>query len=87
MSDTLKLGEFHPAALIAYSYVGKNLTFMMREAIASTALSGNRLAEVACGTIRRIDNKEPVSDRYLMGLAWLIYSIKELEASIEEWVC
>ena len=79
MSDTLRLGEFHPAAHIANSYVRKNLTLMMREAIASTALSGNRLAEIACGTIWRIDNKELVSDRYLMGLAWFIYSIKELE--------
>ncbi len=81
MTGILEPGEFHPSAHIANKYVAKNLTFMMREAIASTALSGSRLAEIACGTINRIDNKEPVSDRYLMGLAWLIYSIKEQEDS------
>ena len=77
MSGELKIGEFHPAAHIANKYVKANLTLMMRESIASVAISGNRLAEIASGTINRIDDKEPVSDRYLMGLAWLIHSINE----------
>lgn len=73
---SLKEGEFHPAAHIAMTYVQDHLTPMAREAIASTALSGNRLAELAYSTLERLDKKEPVSDRYLMGLAWLLYTLE-----------
>jgi len=47
---------------------------MHKEALASTALSGNRLAEICMGTIDRLAKGEPVSDRYLLGLAWTILS-------------
>lgn len=77
MSDTLAIGEFHPAAHIAIDFIRNNLDLLSQESIASWAMSGNRLAEVALGTIKRLENKELVSDRYLMGLAWLLYSIKE----------
>lgn len=55
---------------------------IMREAVASTALSGNRLAQVLNGTLDRLANSKPVSDRYLLGLCWYIkmqYDTKENE--------
>lgn len=76
LEATLNEGEFHPAAHIAKEYVAAHLTPMNREAIASTALSGNRLADLANSTINRIDNTQPISDRYLMGLAWLLYTLE-----------
>jgi len=48
---------------------------MHKEALASTALSGNRLAETCMGTIDRLAKGEPVSDRYLLGLAWTILKL------------
>lgn len=48
---------------------------ILREALASTALSGNRLAQVLHGTLERLAKGEPVSDRYLLGLCWYIKEI------------
>jgi hypothetical protein len=48
---------------------------MHKEALASTALSGNRLAEISLGTIDRLAKGQPVSDRYLLGLAWTIMKV------------
>ena len=45
---------------------------MVREAIASTALSGNRLCEILNSTLTRLEKKHPVSDRYLLGLCWYL---------------
>ena len=74
---TLNQGEPHPAAEAALEYM-KTLTFtdlmMWKEAFASLAIEGNRLAEVCLGTLNRPINHEPVSDRYLLGLAWTISS-------------
>jgi len=67
---TLQVGEVHPAARTAFAYVKSHITPMLIEAFASTALSGNRLANICTETLRRIMNGEPVSDRYLLGLAW-----------------
>lgn len=79
-AGTLELGEVHPAAHIAMDYIksirGSLKIMQYREAIASTALSGNRLSEVAFETLRRLDEGEPVSDRYLMGLGWLLWRIE-----------
>lgn len=49
--------------------------FMLKEAVASTALSGNRLAQVLYGTLERLGKGQPVSDRYLLGLCWYIKEI------------
>ena len=77
MSGTLNEGEFHPAAHIAWEYVKKFLadcnTFSLIETLSSTAIAGNRLAEVSLETLQRILKGEPVSDRYLMGLAWMLW--------------
>ena len=82
--DTLSVGEFHPSTHIAMEYVNNNLDLILIESIASTALSGNRSAELALGTIKRLQNKEPVSDRYLMGLAWFLYSINQGKGTGDE---
>lgn len=78
MSDTLKEMEPHPAIEIAKEYIRKRgWNALDVEAISSCALSGNRLAEVCMGTIRRLENKETVSDRYFMGLAWLLWKLDQ----------
>jgi hypothetical protein len=81
--DTLEPGEFHPATNIALDYI---LTIpyhelkILQESFSSCAIEGNRLAEICAGTLRRLLHGEPVSDRYLMGLAWAITKIKSPEA-------
>ena len=74
---TIKEGEYHPAADSAMQYVREQmLNFkewgMFKESVASTALSGNRLSEILMSTIDRLEKGEPVSDRYLLGLAWVL---------------
>jgi hypothetical protein len=81
MTDTtsLKDGEAHPAAVSALQYLNA-LTFGDKQnfllLFSSLAVEGNRLAEICYGTLRRLIDGEPVSDRYLLGLAWEINSIK-----------
>lgn len=75
---TLQIGEPHPSAYDAYRYVN-DLSFerksVLMESFSSCALSGNRSAEIAAETLRRVMNGEPVSDRYILGLAWQIKSL------------
>ncbi len=75
--DELELGEVHPSAHIARDYIAEHLALnpMTIEAIASTALSGSRIASICLSTYERMVSGKPVSDRYVMGLAWLLYSI------------
>lgn len=75
---TLEEGEVHPIAPSAMAWFrewkllqGFNYG-LVREAIASTALSGNRLAEICNSTMDRLEKGEPVSDRYLLGLCWFL---------------
>jgi hypothetical protein len=83
---TLTDTEYHPAADEAMewltAYVRDNPVEYMRwvESLASTALSGNRLAEVCSETLRRIEDHEPVSDRYLLGLCWTLRNLHERAA-------
>lgn len=80
-------GEPHPAAHGALSYVKRWLTgdfqrvARLQEALASTALSGNRNAEICSETLNRIMNGVDVSDRYVLGLAWTMRNLEELEGS------
>jgi len=81
-SGTLNPGEIHPAARDAMAYIrsvpsGQLLTLV--EAFASVALSGNRSAEVCGETLQRVLNGEPVSDRYILGLAWALKTMEEME--------
>lgn len=76
----LELHEPHPAAKDAMSYV---LSFSMSQlaiwqgAFASCAIEGNRLAEICAGTLDRLLKREPVSDRYILGLAWAMRNGEE----------
>lgn len=77
---TIQEGEYHPAANSAMEYVESRMAdpswLIICESFASVALSGNRTAEICYSTIDRLNNGEPVSDRYLLGLAW---TLKEME--------
>lgn len=75
MSDpgTLKIGEYHPAANSAAAWIRKRGVadlMLWQEAFSSCAIKGNRLAEICGETLRRFMSGEPVSDRYIIGLAW-----------------
>lgn len=82
---TLKLGEPHPAARDALRYVAE-LGYMrqstLMESFSSCAIEGNRFAEVCGETLRRVMHREPVSDRYILGLAWAIRGMDSLENAI-----
>jgi len=82
---TLAFGETHPAAHSAFTFVKEKLLTkpMWIEAIASTALSGDRMAEIYYETARRIMAGEPVSDRYLLGLAWMFNMLENGEKNNE----
>lgn len=82
----LKFGEVHPSAIGALDYIRSIPTsdiLRIREALASCSLSGNRMAEVCGGTLDRLLNGEPVSDRYVLGLAWTIQYDSNLKETTE----
>jgi hypothetical protein len=87
---TLGPTEYHPAAdsamawLKGYMVEHRHDYLLAKEALASTALSGDRQAEICMSTIDRLAKGEPVSDRYLLGLAWTIMELAhhdEMEAT------
>ena len=72
-SGTLPGGVPHPAAQYALRWVEqKSIKELMlwAEAFASTAIDGRTSSEVCSETLRRVMAGEPVSDRYILGLAW-----------------
>lgn len=75
--------EPHPSAHQAYLWFHQSVVdnpiryVQLKESIASTALSGNRLAQVCLGTMNRLEAGEPVSDRYLLGLVWFMRDLYE----------
>lgn len=72
---TLPLGQPHPAAESALAWIRTQplpTLLQWQEAFASTALEGNFAAEVCGETLRRLLEGEPVSDRYLLGLVWVM---------------
>ena len=79
--NTLQPGETHPMAYVALGFIMSKLENPLfqsrREALASCAMSNNRIAKICLETLRRIENKEAVSDRYLLGLAWFLRSFGE----------
>lgn len=86
MEGQLNELEPHPAAegarqwLIGYIQRKDAYALLrLQESFASCGLEGNRLAEICCETLRRLLNKEPVSDRYLLGLVWTIRDMEEKE--------
>lgn len=75
----------HPAASSAYRWLKGYMVLhphewaMHKEALASTALSGNFQADVCMSTIKRLADGEPVGDRYILGLAWTILKLQNFE--------
>ena len=76
---TLEEKEYHPVAPSVLTWYrdwklrrGFDNYMKVREAVASTALAGNRLAQICHSTLERLDKGEPVSDRYLLGLCWFL---------------
>ena len=51
----------------------------LMESFASCAIDGNRFAEVCGETLRRVMTGEPVSDRYILGLAWAVQGMESPE--------
>lgn len=81
---TLGEKEHHPAAYDALIYVQQlplAKFVLYQEVFASCSLSGNRLAEICSGTLRRIAEGKGVGERYILGLAW---EIKKMEDSDEK---
>lgn len=70
--------SYHPSADHAMQWLKQFMVdnpkeyLIIKESIYSTALSGSELANYCVGTIERMAAGEPVSDRYLLGLAWLV---------------
>jgi hypothetical protein len=82
MNDTLEPNEPHPSFSSALTYLNSfNLDklLMYLSAFSSCAIEGNRLGEICAGTLDRFLKKEPISDRYLLGLVWAIKEIQEKE--------
>jgi len=83
-SESLAEGEVHPSSHSAMIYLNSmslQERVSLKEALASTALSGDRQAVICLSTLERLEQKMPVSDRYLLGLAWLAKECFEPE----EW--
>ncbi len=78
----LKIGEPHPVSFDALKYLKsiklQDLLLYM-ESFASCSIDGNRTGEICAETLRRFLNKDPVSDRYILGLCWAIKSMREKE--------
>jgi len=75
LRGTLSDKEPHPAANSAMEYIsGMDVKDMVKwlESFASCAIEGNRLAEICSETLHRLMQGKPVSDRYVLGLAWTI---------------
>jgi hypothetical protein len=81
MNGELGFGEAHPAAFDARNYVAslglEKLTVYL-EAFSSCAIEGNRLGEICSETLNRLLKGDTVSDRYILGLAWAIKHMEEL---------
>ena len=70
--------EPHPAHYLALIYMRTKINDpLIKEAFASCAIENNRLAEICLETLRRLEAGEPVSDRYLLGLAWALKGMEE----------
>lgn len=77
---TLANGEAHPSAHDALDYlkgIGIEKLTLYLESFSSCAIEGNRLGEICSETLNRFLNSQPVSDRYIMGLAWSIRNMED----------
>jgi len=72
---TLRIGEPHPAAQSAARYLVNmdiNKRVVLLGSLSSAAIEGNRWAEICHETWDRLIWGKPVSDRYVLGLAWTV---------------
>lgn len=79
---TLNPNESHPianSAMAWYNVWRQDLVkyMMTKEAMASSALSGNRSAELCLSTMDRLEKGEAVSDRYLLALCWMLREMED----------
>lgn len=70
--SSLKDGEPHPSAYDAREYLLFRSKDLLLHVEANCALEDNMTSEICGETARRLLAHEPVSDRYLLGLAWPI---------------
>lgn len=74
-NGTLNPGEPHPASLSALHWLKsqpKEIINLCVQSFAAASADGNRLGEVCFETMNRMLDGKPVSDRYLLGMAWAI---------------
>jgi hypothetical protein len=82
----IRSDEFHPASRSAYRWLKGFMVTNSEDyrkyklAIEMAAESGNRQAQICLGTINRLKYSQPVSDRYLLGLAWTILHLHDHDA-------
>ncbi len=72
-NQDLAPGEPHPSAHDALLWIKKQSIhdlYQWNEAFASLAIDGNRTGQICSETLDRLLTGKPVSDRYLLGLAW-----------------
>jgi hypothetical protein len=72
----LEADEYHPAAVSAFKHIlslGEPALREWLDIFATGAIEGNRLAAICHETLTRILEHKPISDRYLLGLAWTIH--------------
>lgn len=87
---SLEPTEYHPAADSAMVWFKQTVLsdprgyLIAKEALASTALSGNRLSEICLSTIERLRTNQPVSDRYLLGLCWTLKDLLKVTPPAEK---
>jgi len=65
--------EPHPAAYDARAWIASlppMTLYKWLDAFSSCAINSNRLGEICAETLSRLLNGQPVSDRYILGLAW-----------------
>lgn len=77
---TIKENEYHPMADSAMRYfksIPVEKLMIAREAMASTAIEGNRVGEICGETLDRLFAGQPVSDRYLLGICWLLRDMQD----------
>lgn len=71
--------EWHPSAELARRWLNKEVekdpTYLSRwlESLTSCNIDNqSRLNDICIGSIKRILNREKISDRYLLGLVWML---------------
>jgi hypothetical protein len=71
----LSIGEPHPAAKVAKAWIERQPIedlALYQESLDTCAQNGNKLAQVCGATLRRLMWGQPVGDRYVLGLAWVL---------------